>query len=52
MIALISLASVVTGVVLACMAERYPAHVETIETGAGVLLIAGLATLGSGFPIA
>lgn len=52
MIAVISLVSVLAGVLLATVAERYPAHVATLETCAGVLLIGGLALMGSGLPIA
>jgi hypothetical protein len=51
MIALVSFVSVVMGTAIACVAERYPARVETLETGAGILLIGGLALLGSGLPI-
>ena len=50
LIALISLTSVVTGVALATIAERYPAHVALLEKGAGVLLIGGFALLGAGLP--
>lgn len=45
-----SLLSVVMGVALACVAERYPTHIVMIETSAGALLIGGLALLGSVLP--
>jgi len=51
MIAAISLVSVVLGAAVAYAAERYPAHIEALETGAGVLLVGGFALLGSGLPI-
>jgi len=50
MIALVSLMSVIGGAALAYASERYPAHVEALETGGGVLLIAGLALIGSAIP--
>jgi hypothetical protein len=50
MAAALSLASIVLGAALAYVAERHPAHVEALETGGGVLLIAGLALLGSALP--
>jgi hypothetical protein len=51
MVAAISVISVVLGAGVAYFADRYPAHVEALETGAGVLLIGGLALLGSGLPV-
>ena len=51
MIALASLVSVITGVTLATVAQRFPAQAEAMETGAGALLIGGLALLGSGLPV-
>jgi len=50
MLAAISVISVVLGASVAYFADRYPAHVEALETGAGVLLIGGIALLGSGLP--
>jgi hypothetical protein len=46
----VSLISVVMGAALAYSAGRFPAHVESLETGAGVLLIGGLALLGVALP--
>jgi hypothetical protein len=51
MIAGISLISVVLGAGAAYYADRFPAHIEAVETGAGVLLIGGLALLGSALPL-
>jgi hypothetical protein len=51
MLAVVSLMSVVLGATIACLADRYPAHVETLETSAGALLIGGFALLGSALPI-
>lgn len=50
MLAAISVISVVLGASVAYAAQRFPAHVEALETSAGVLLIGGLALLGSGLP--
>jgi hypothetical protein len=51
MIGAAGLLCVLLGAVIAYFAERFPAHVETLETGAGVLLIGGLALAGSALPI-
>ena len=51
MVGAISLIGIALGVAAACLAERFPAHVEAIQTGAGVLLIGGLALLGSALPM-
>ena len=45
-----SLISVVLGATLAYVADRFPAHVEALETSASALLIGGLALLGSALP--
>jgi len=50
MLAAISLISVVLGATVAYVADRFPEHVEALETSAGVLLIGGVALLGSGLP--
>ncbi len=52
MLAFVSLISVLAGGATACCAERFPAYTEALETVAGVLLIGGLALLGSGLPLA
>ena len=51
MLAAISVISVVLGASVAYYAQRFPAHVELLETSAGVLLIGGLAIIGSGLPL-
>jgi len=51
MIAICSLASLMLGTAIAIVAERYPAHVEALETVAGVLLIGGLGLIGTGLPV-
>ena len=50
MFALLSVISVTGGAAAAYYADRFPAHVEAIETAAGALLIGGLALLGSALP--
>jgi hypothetical protein len=50
MIGILSLISLSVGVVLACAAERHPAHMAMLERGAGTLMVAGLALLGSSLP--
>lgn len=44
------LLSIVIGAAVAYAAERFPAYVEALETGAGVLLIAGFALAGFALP--
>jgi hypothetical protein len=51
MIGLLGLLSVVAGTVAACVAERFPARIEALQTAAGVLLIGGFALAGSGLPV-
>ena len=51
MIAVLGLVSVVAGGAVAYFAERFPAQVEALETGAGVLLLGGFALWGSALPI-
>jgi hypothetical protein len=50
MIGIFSFASLVLGSALAYVAERYPAHTAVLERGAGTLMVAGLALLGSSLP--
>lgn len=50
MLGLLSLTSVSLGAAAAYYAGRFPEHIEAIETGAGALLIGGLALLGSALP--
>ena len=50
-VGILGLLSVVTGAVIACLANRFPAHIEAIETGAGALLLGGLALASCGLPV-
>ena len=50
MIGILSLVSLTVGVVLAGTADRHPAHMVMLERGAGTLMVAGLALLGSSLP--
>ncbi len=47
---MVSIISVVFGATIAHVADRFPAHSEALETGAGILLIGGLVLLGSALP--
>jgi len=42
--------SVMTGSVAAYLSERFPAHVEAVETAAGILLLGGFALIGGALP--
>ena len=46
-----SLVSLASGGTLAYLAERVPARVKHMETVAGLLIVVGLALLGSQLPI-
>jgi hypothetical protein len=50
MCCVMSFIGIVGGSAAAYFAHRFPAHMEAIETGAGVLLIGGLMLLGAGLP--
>jgi hypothetical protein len=50
-VGILGLLSVMTGAAVACVAKRFPAHVEALETGAGALLLGGLALASCGLPI-
>ena len=50
MAAILSLTSMVLGAAVAYVADRFPTHIEPIETGAGAILIGGLVLLGSALP--
>jgi hypothetical protein len=39
------------GTIVACSAKRFPAHTQTVETVAGVLLLSGFALMGCALPI-
>jgi hypothetical protein len=51
MVGAMSLISALLGNAVAYVADRFPANAATLETSAGVLLIGGLALLGSALPI-
>jgi hypothetical protein len=51
MVGIVGLLSVTVGAVVAYASERFPAHVETLETGAGFLLISGFALTGFALPV-
>ncbi len=46
----IGLLSIMVGTVVACACERFPAHLQALETGAGFLLISGFALTGLALP--
>jgi len=50
MAAAVGLFSVVVGAVVAYASERFPAYVAMLETGAGFLLLSGLALSGYALP--
>ena len=51
MIGILSLLSVMSGTTIAYLAQRFPAHIEALETGAGALLLGGLALASCGLPV-
>jgi hypothetical protein len=51
MIGILGLLSVMSGTTIACLAKRFPAHNEALETGAGALLLGGLALASCGLPV-
>lgn len=51
MLAICSLVSLALGATTAVVAERYPDHVDRLETVAGLLLIGGLGLIGAGLPV-
>ena len=50
MLAIAGFFSVITGVTAACVARRWPAHAQNIETAAGALLLGGFALVGWAMP--
>jgi hypothetical protein len=44
------LLGVAGGGVVAYLAERFPVHIDTIETAAGILLLGGFALVGCALP--
>jgi len=51
MLALVGILSVLSGAVLACTSNRFPAHIRAIEISAGLLLMSGLALASCALPI-
>ena len=51
MVGALGIIGVIFGAVVAYVSERFPAHTEALETGAGVLLIGGLALTGYALPV-
>ncbi len=51
MVGIVGLLSVTIGAVVAYASERFPAHVEALETGAGFLLLSGFALTGYALPV-
>jgi len=47
----LGLLSVLFSAAVAYLSERCPAHIETLETAAGLLLIAGIALAASALPV-
>jgi len=50
-VGILGMLSVVTSAVVAYLAKRFPAHIEALETGAGALLLGGLALASCGLPV-
>jgi hypothetical protein len=51
MLAMVGLIGVVLGTAAACVAQRFPGHVELVQTGAGLLLIGGIALSSFALPV-
>jgi len=50
MLAATGFLTVIAGTVAACLARRWPAHAQRIETVAGVLLLGGFGLMGWAMP--
>jgi hypothetical protein len=50
-VGILGLLSVMSGAVVAYFARRFPTHIEALETGAGALLLGGLALASCGLPV-
>jgi hypothetical protein len=50
MLGFVGLISVTLGGIVAYAAERFPSHVEVLQTAGGLLLIGGLALVGCSLP--
>ena len=51
MIGILGVLSVMSGTTIAYLAKRFPAHIELLETGAGAMLLGGLALASCGLPV-
>ncbi len=51
MMVLMSVASIVSGTLVACCSERLPTATARMELFGGVLVVFGLALVGSGLPL-
>ena len=50
MLGFAGLISVMVGGMIAYVAERFPAHIELLQTAGGLLLIAGFGLVGCALP--
>jgi hypothetical protein len=48
MISVVGLLSVIVGSAAAYVSDRYPTHIEALETVAGILVLGGFAVAGYG----
>jgi hypothetical protein len=51
MLAILGLLSAVAGAAVAALSTRFPQHADRLQTGAGVMLIAGLALASQALPV-
>ena len=51
MIGAVGMLIVTIGSILACTAKRFPGHMDTVATAAGVLLLSGFALVGCALPV-
>ncbi len=51
LIGILGLLTVTSGTAIAYLAKRFPARIELLETGAGALLLGGLALASCGLPV-
>jgi hypothetical protein len=51
MVLTIGIVGIVSGTLLACQTQRFPAYVRALEMGAGLLLIGGLALSSYALPV-
>jgi hypothetical protein len=51
MIGVAGLLIATTGTVVACVAKRFPAHIDSVSTVAGFLMLGGFALIGCALPV-